>query len=71
MSKRVRLRPSRPLEHREGRWLVGERFENNKLIGNPTGDSYSTGDVLLEIETDKANMDVEAQDDGIMAKIIV
>ncbi|KAI9737124.1 MAG: pyridoxine biosynthesis protein [Cirrosporium novae-zelandiae] len=35
------------------------------------GDSFSTGDVLLEIETDKAQMDVEAQDDGIMAKILV
>ncbi|KAF8539551.1 hypothetical protein BDD12DRAFT_837685 [Trichophaea hybrida] len=34
------------------------------------GDSFSAGDVLLEIETDKAQMDVEAQDDGIMAKII-
>ncbi|KAI9823902.1 MAG: pyridoxine biosynthesis protein [Thelocarpon impressellum] len=33
------------------------------------GDSFSTGDVLLEIETDKAQMDVEAQDDGVMAKI--
>jgi hypothetical protein len=33
------------------------------------GDTFSTGDVLLEIETDKATMDVEAQDDGIMAKI--
>jgi multidrug efflux pump subunit AcrA (membrane-fusion protein) len=35
------------------------------------GDSFSAGDVLLEIETDKAQMDVEAQDDGILAKIIV
>lgn len=34
------------------------------------GDSFSAGDVLLEIETDKASMDVEAQDDGIMAKIM-
>jgi len=33
------------------------------------GDSYSTGDVLLEIETDKASMDVEAQEEGIVAKI--
>ncbi|KPI41765.1 Pyruvate dehydrogenase complex protein X component, mitochondrial [Cyphellophora attinorum] len=33
------------------------------------GDSFSTGDVLLEIETDKATIDVEAQDDGVMAKI--
>jgi pyruvate/2-oxoglutarate dehydrogenase complex dihydrolipoamide acyltransferase (E2) component len=35
------------------------------------GDSFSSGDVLLEIETDKATMDVEAQDDGVMAKIFV
>lgn len=34
------------------------------------GDSFSAGDILLEIETDKASMDVEAQDDGIMAKIV-
>lgn len=34
------------------------------------GDSFVAGDVLLEIETDKAQMDVEAQDDGIVAKII-
>lgn len=34
------------------------------------GDAFSAGDVLLEIETDKASMDVEAQDDGIMAKIL-
>ncbi|KAJ7597159.1 dihydrolipoamide acetyltransferase [Mycena floridula] len=34
------------------------------------GESYSAGDVLLEIETDKATIDVEAQDDGILAKII-
>ena len=34
------------------------------------GDSFSAGDVLLEIETDKATMDVEAQDDGVMFKIM-
>lgn len=33
------------------------------------GDSYSAGDVILEIETDKATMDVEAQDEGILFKI--
>ncbi|KZT75182.1 dihydrolipoamide acetyltransferase [Daedalea quercina L-15889] len=35
------------------------------------GESFSAGDVILEIETDKATIDVEAQDDGILAKIIV
>ncbi|KAI0550110.1 hypothetical protein F4679DRAFT_220024 [Xylaria curta] len=34
------------------------------------GDSFSAGDVLLEIETDKASMDVEAQDDGVLMKIM-
>jgi len=35
------------------------------------GDSFSAGEVLLEVETDKATIDVEAQDDGVLAKIIV
>lgn len=34
------------------------------------GETFSAGDVLLEIETDKATIDVEAQEDGILAKII-
>lgn len=34
------------------------------------GDEYSAGDVLLEVETDKATIDVEAQDDGIMWEIL-
>ncbi|KZV75555.1 pyruvate dehydrogenase [Peniophora sp. CONT] len=34
------------------------------------GGSFAAGDVLLEIETDKAVIDVEAQDDGVLAKII-
>ncbi|KAF9452658.1 dihydrolipoamide acetyltransferase [Macrolepiota fuliginosa MF-IS2] len=34
------------------------------------GETFASGDVLLEIETDKATIDVEAQDDGILAKII-
>ena len=35
------------------------------------GDAFSAGDVLVGIETDKAAIDVEAMDDGIMGKIIV
>ncbi|WVQ80621.1 pyruvate dehydrogenase complex dihydrolipoamide acetyltransferase [Cryptococcus sp. DSM 104549] len=35
------------------------------------GESFSAGDVIIEVETDKATIDVEAQDDGIMAKIIL
>jgi pyruvate dehydrogenase E1 component beta subunit len=35
------------------------------------GDNVKSGDVLAEIETDKATMEVEAIDEGVLAKIIV
>jgi len=35
------------------------------------GDSVSSGDVLAEIETDKATMEVEAVDEGTIGKILV
>jgi pyruvate dehydrogenase E2 component (dihydrolipoamide acetyltransferase) len=41
------------------KWLVKE------------GDKVSSGDVLAEIETDKATMEVESIDEGTVAKIIV
>jgi pyruvate dehydrogenase E2 component (dihydrolipoamide acetyltransferase) len=34
------------------------------------GDSFGAGDVLCSIETDKATMDFEAQEDGLIAKIL-
>jgi pyruvate dehydrogenase E2 component (dihydrolipoamide acetyltransferase) len=35
------------------------------------GDTVSSGDILAEIETDKATMEFEAVDEGVMGKIIV
>ena len=35
------------------------------------GDKVRSGDVIAEIETDKATMEVEAIEDGIIAKIVV
>ncbi len=35
------------------------------------GDTIKSGDILAEIETDKATMEVEAVDEGILAKIMV
>jgi pyruvate dehydrogenase E2 component (dihydrolipoamide acetyltransferase) len=35
------------------------------------GDTIKPGDVLAEIETDKATMEVEAIDEGVLAKIVV
>lgn len=34
------------------------------------GDAFTAGDVLLEVETDKATIDVEALDDGVMWEIL-
>jgi pyruvate dehydrogenase E2 component (dihydrolipoamide acetyltransferase) len=36
---------------------------------NP-GDAIAPGDVLVEIETDKAQMDFEFQEEGVLAKIL-
>ena len=41
------------------KWLVKE------------GDKVSSGDIIAEIETDKATMEVEAVDEGTIAKILV
>jgi pyruvate dehydrogenase E2 component (dihydrolipoamide acetyltransferase) len=41
------------------RWLVKE------------GDTVSAGDILAEIETDKATMEFEAVDEGVIGKILV
>src|ERR671916_911353 len=35
------------------------------------GDKVTSGDVIAEIETDKATMEVEAVDEGTVAKILV
>src|ERR1700761_2061323 len=35
------------------------------------GEEVKTGDVIAEIETDKATMEYEAVDDGVLAKIVV
>src|ERR1700688_3366175 len=35
------------------------------------GDAVHAGDVLAEIETDKATMEVEAVDEGVLAKIVI
>ena len=35
------------------------------------GDEVHSGDVLAEIETDKATMEFEAVDDGVLAKIVI
>jgi len=41
------------------KWLVKE------------GDTIKSGDIIAEIETDKATMEVEAVDEGVVAKLVV
>ena len=41
------------------KWLVKE------------GDKVNSGDLIAEIETDKATMEVEAVDEGVIGKILV
>src|ERR1700685_3913895 len=45
--------------------------ETGKLIAwrKQEGDRVTKGEILLEIETDKAAMEIEAQDDGLLAGI--
>ena len=35
------------------------------------GDKVKSGDVIAEIETDKATMEFEAIDDGVIGKLVV
>src|SRR3990172_3892428 len=46
-------------EGKLAKWLVSE------------GDAVKAGDVIAEIETDKATMEVEAVDEGRLSKILV
>ncbi|MDP7342973.1 MAG: biotin/lipoyl-containing protein, partial [Alphaproteobacteria bacterium] len=34
------------------------------------GDAIAAGDLLCEIETDKATMEIESVDDGVLGKIV-
>ncbi|MGC4252297.1 MAG: pyruvate dehydrogenase complex dihydrolipoamide acetyltransferase [Sphingobium sp.] len=61
MSKTIQMPALSPTmeEGTLAKWLVKE------------GDSVSSGDLLAEIETDKATMEFEAVDEGTIAKIVI
>ncbi|KAJ3310357.1 hypothetical protein HDV04_005108 [Boothiomyces sp. JEL0838] len=51
-----------------------KRFSSEGNIGQwhkKIGDEITPGDILVEIETDKAQMDFECQDEGFIAKIFI
>ena len=48
------------------------------MCGSPSGrneeaegEAIGVGDVIAEVETDKATVDYEAQDEGFLAKILM
>ena len=47
-------------------------MEEGKIVGwnKKEGEKVDVGDVILEVETDKAIMEVEAQDKGVIGKIL-
>src|SRR5438093_1277349 len=52
---------------------LSDTMQEGRLIKwhKKEGDKVAPGDVLAEVETDKANMDFEAFDEGVLLKILV
>src|ERR671910_807924 len=49
-----------------------DRTQNARFVADDgEGDVVSSGDILAEIETDKATMEFEAVDEGTISKILV
>lgn len=52
---------------------VGEAVADVRLIQwfKEEGDQVNVGDILFEVDTDKATLEVEAFDSGVLEKILV
>lgn len=61
MSKTIQMPTLSPTmeEGTLARWLVKE------------GDRFAPGDILAEIETDKATMEIEAEEEGVITRIVI
>lgn len=55
------------IEHYNDSMTAGGIGKFQKAVG----DAINPGDVLVEIETDKAQMDFECQEEGFLAKVFV
>src|SRR4029077_12264170 len=86
ISRSLRCPRSPKWSRRPSRFVTGSAMPTNILMPalSPTmekgnlvrwlkkeGDKIKPGDVLAEIETDKATMEVEAIDEGVLVKIVV
>jgi pyruvate dehydrogenase E2 component (dihydrolipoamide acetyltransferase) len=52
---------------------LSDTMEEGKILRwlKHEGDVVKAGDLLAEVETDKANMDIEAFDEGVVAELRV
>ena len=51
---------------------MGDSMEVGKLLSwkKRSGETVKSGDVIAEIETDKSNVEIEAEDDGVLVTTV-
>jgi pyruvate dehydrogenase E2 component (dihydrolipoamide acetyltransferase) len=53
--------------------MLGEVMEEGRIVAwlKKEGDTVEQGDIIMEVETDKATMEVESTESGVVKKILV
>ena len=53
--------------------MLGEVMEEGRIVAwlKKEGDTVEQGEVIMEVETDKATMEVESTESGVVKKILV
>ena len=60
-----------PIPRPDARAVADDGEGQPRQVAQDEGDKVKSGDVIAEIETDKATMEVEAVDEGTLGKILV
>ena len=53
--------------------MLGEVMEEGRIVAwlKKEGDTVQQGEIIMEVETDKATMEVESTESGVVKKILV
>ena len=51
--------------------IADDDSRRDRELAKSGGDAVATGDILAEVQTDKAVMEMESMEDGYLAKILV
>jgi len=53
--------------------MLGEVMEEGRIVAwlKKEGDTVVEGEIIMEVETDKATMEVESTESGVVRKILV